>query len=71
MRQRPRLLVFFLGLLAGVLLVSMTPFALGGERSREAALQKGDEFVFNKNIYRVNKVTSHANGTYTYRMELK
>ncbi len=71
MKKGPRLLTFILGILAGAVLMSAVPLSFGETQSRQSGLIKGDEFMFGKNIYRIDKVTEHANGTMTYRLELK
>lgn len=71
MKKGPRLFTFFLGILVGVILMCAMPLSFGETQTRQGGLIKGDEFMFGKNIYRIDKVTEHANGTVTYRLDLK
>lgn len=64
-------------LLAAVVLGGLLLFSgidqLSGEesRDRESPLLEGDQFVFGKNVYEIEKVTAHADGTFTYRVVLR
>jgi len=59
--------------LAGGLLLSPVIVSVSSAKAaeRESPLIKGDEFVFGKNTYRVEKIAGHADGTYTYGLELR